>query len=217
MAGNIDTIVPMSSSAALKASFVLRTPVTLHKLLQSEAFKRSISLNNLCCQLLSAGLTPNVEDINSGLANSPLKVAVDKIASFFSRELCGLVLFGSRARGEAWRNSDFDLLILLEKSSTIDRALYRRWDELGISDEFSPHFVHQPRVKKIPSQGPADMTQDTSPLNAIFLEAALEGRILYDKNSSIAELMHQIRFKIAAGQFVRNFVHGQPSWQSTRS
>lgn len=58
-----------------------------------------------------------------------------------------LILYGSQARGEAHENSDWDLLILLDKAKIVasDYDITYPFRELGwnIGEEISPHIYTQ--------------------------------------------------------------------------
>jgi predicted nucleotidyltransferase len=82
-----------------------------------------------------------------------------------------IILFGSRARGEAGRHSDFDLLILfrtLDNPTAVSMALYAAlWD------------VRVPKDFVISTTG--DFERYRGVVNTIFRAAAREGRTIYER------------------------------------
>ncbi len=115
----------------------------------------------------------------------------------------GVVLFGSAARGEARADSDVDLLLVLAPKAALRRGLYRRWDELfaegAMGRELNAHFVHLPEA--------------VHQAGSLWLEVAIEGRVVMDREGRVARLLVALRRAIAAGRFVRGTLHGQPCWR----
>jgi predicted nucleotidyltransferase len=113
----------------------------------------------------------------------------------------GVILHGSWSRGEARPGSDVDVLIVVDESVPLTRALYRAWDRQPISWENRPvdaHFIHVPR--------PLDRA------SGVWCEAAVEGRLLFDRRGGVEEALIAIRRAIAGGRLVRKHAHGQPYW-----
>jgi predicted nucleotidyltransferase len=70
---------------------------------------------------------------------------VERAAELFGDDLIAVVAYGSWARGEAVASSDVDVLVVVESSAPITRALYRRWDARPLAWDawpVEPHFVH---------------------------------------------------------------------------
>ncbi len=188
---------------ALSGRFVLRLDPRLHGRLKARAEFEGISLNALCARLLSEGLEdasrsrgPEVPGLDPGL--------LDGVQREWRRDLVGIVLFGSAARGEAGEGSDLDLLLVLAAGVPIERALYDRWDRLirarkrSEDGRVSPHFV----------------SLDTSPEEAggLWLEVAREGIVLRDREGRVARFLTALRDHIGTGAVVRKTVHGHPYW-----
>jgi predicted nucleotidyltransferase len=167
--------------------FVLRLTPQLHQRLKSEAEEHCMSLNAWVLHRLT----------HSPVSNELLW---NRIQNIYSNSVLALVQFGSTVRGEARESSDIDLLIVLEPEITIDRKLYRIWDE-GIAPDFdlpySPQFSH--------------LASPESP-SSLWLEVALEGEILFAKNATVQSMLSRIRERIASGEFVRKMSYGQPYW-----
>jgi predicted nucleotidyltransferase len=165
--------------------FVLRLNPELHKSLKAEAKTSGESLNSLCIKkLLSVSSTPWTNTLKEIITTyDPL----------------GIILFGSYARGEDTKSSDIDLLIVLDKKSSIERSLYQKWDQLkNISDKFSPQFVH--------------LVESDEVVGGIWLEASLDGEVLFMKDASVKSCLNRIRKEISQGVYQRKTSHGHPYW-----
>lgn len=166
--------------------FVLRLDPLLHKELKEEAKLAKKSLNAVCVDRLLRG-----HSASAGLSSDLLKIKVkfNPIA---------IVLFGSTARGEATSSSDIDLLIVFDESKTINREHYSQWDQLLKNSKISPQFVHLPNTKE--------------PIGSLWLEAAVDGEILYDRNNIAKRTLIDIRSQISKGCYVKKESHGHPYW-----
>ena len=187
----------------LSGRFVIRVPPDLHRRLKARARERGTSLNALCVGLLDEGLAPRpggaiprAEGVEAGLLES--------IEHAWARELVGVALFGSAARGDATEASDVDLLVVFEPGTRIERSLYDRWDEIvaagGRPDDrrVAPQFVALPA-------SPADA-------GGIWLEVSREGIVLADRERRLSRFLIALRDLIADGAFSRKTAHGHPYW-----
>ncbi len=169
--------------------FVLRLEPSLHKRLKNEAAASGLSLNQWV-----------TNKITDRFGNQPDSHIVTSIQQAFGSEVEAILVFGSAVRGELKAGSDLDLLVVVSSSLPVDRSLYRRWDKLVepvLGHRYSPQFSHLPNSESASS---------------LWLEVALEGKILYDKNDSVHRVLALIRKKIASGQFTRKESHGHPYW-----
>lgn len=167
--------------------FVLRIPSSLHEQFQKEAHSREISLNQLVNEKLQI--------------TAPYQKEIAMIQNIFADELLGVVLFGSYASGEQTAQSDIDLLIVLRSTTTIHRQLYKIWDEQiesRIDAKFAPQFVQIPDLN--------------SQVSSLWLEASLNGEVLYDTQNCIRKTISGIKQKIASGAYLRKTSHGHPYW-----
>ncbi len=122
----------------------------------------------------------------------------------FGSRLEGIVLFGSRARGETKESSDTDLLLCLAPHTPLTRDLYSKWDRLAqahpeaIPVDLSPHFARLPE----------------SPEEAgyLWLEIAGDGIVLWERSGSVSRFLESVRRYVAAGKAVRKFSYGVPYW-----
>jgi predicted nucleotidyltransferase len=170
----------------LSGKFVLRIGSQMHRALKEEAHKAGESLNSLCLRKLQGAAGP--------LAWSALlSVVIQKF------EPVGIILFGSQARGEATSSSDVDLLIVLKDDQKLSRQLYDEWDlHLRNFDSSSPHFSYLPALGH--------------PIGSLWLEAALEGEILFDSRDVLKKTLRGIRQRIAEGSYQRKLSSGHAYW-----
>ena len=171
--------------------FVLRMAPGLHAALERAACAAGVSLNEYCVRRLAvAGAGPDDGDAAA---------LVSRAAAIVGDGLTGVLLHGSWARGEATPASDVDALVVVEPRTALRRALYRAWDEHRVrwrGRRVDPHFVHPP--------GPE--------LSGLWAEAAIDGRVLFDRDGRLAADLARVRHAIAAGRLVRRTAHGQPYW-----
>lgn len=173
--------------------FVLRLPVKLHDALRRRATALDLSLNQLCLRALS-------EYLSAGrpAAGEPGPPWLRAARRALGGELLGAVLFGSEARGEARTGSDIDLLLVAGPSVPLTRRLYALWDESLAEDRHSPHFVHLP--------------SSTAEAGSLWLEAAVDGTVLSDREGRVGRFLGRLRRAIAAGRLTRKTAYGHPYW-----
>jgi HEPN domain-containing protein/predicted nucleotidyltransferase len=122
----------------------------------------------------------------------------------FGSRLEGIVLFGSRARGQATVSSDTDLLLCLAPRTPLTRSLYSEWDRLAkthpeaLPVDLSPHFARLPG----------------SPEEAgyLWLEIAGDGIVLWERNGSVSRFLESARRYVASGRAVRGQSGGVSCW-----
>lgn len=169
---------------------LLRLPTELHQRAKAQALRRKLSLNSVLVEAIKRGLASGeVEE----LAPHIIKMAQAQ----FGAALLGLMLYGSRARGDAYQSSDTDLLLVLDGSIRIERELYRYWDD------------------KLPSSVSlviADLPQRASDAGSLWLECALDAKIIYDPTGVVRRRLSEIKERILSGAVVRRTTHGQGYW-----
>jgi predicted nucleotidyltransferase len=183
--------VPQSEASG---KFVLRIEPGLHRALREAARESGLSLNDYCARKLAAPMG-NLTSIEWGAA------AVERAAVLFGEQLVGVAAFGSWARGELSEISDVDLLVVLESSVELTRALYRAWDERPVTANgrtLEPHFVHLPALERR--------------IGAVWGEVALDGIVLFERGFRVSSTLVQVRRDILSGRMVRRIIHGQPYW-----
>jgi hypothetical protein len=182
------------AKARLQASgtFVLRLDPRLHGLLRREAAAAGLSLNEWCGRTLAA---PGAAGLDAAAE------VVVPLRSRLGDDLCGVVVYGSFARGELSSGSDVDLLVVLADRVPITRALYREWDGAvppwGGRD-VDLHFVHLP--------------DPAAAVSGSWAEAAVCGIVLHDRDLVVSRRLTAIRGRIASGELVRRMAQGQPYW-----
>ncbi|KYG64706.1 hypothetical protein AZI86_10875 [Bdellovibrio bacteriovorus] len=168
----------------VSGKFVLRLEPGLHQALKEEASRNGESLNQLCNRKLKS------------FKALDLDLPLEEIIKVFSPQ--GVVLFGSQVRGQATEKSDIDILVVLGPQVKMDREFYRRWDQLGVGEKYSPQFVALPKPGE--------------PVGSLWLENAIEGEILYDLNGNVKKVFRDIRGDIAKGLYIKKMSHGQGYW-----
>lgn len=176
-----------------KASkILLRIPSSTHALVKARAAAQRTSVNTLIERLIEQGLR--------GDGTSELETRVITSArQAYGDAFLGLLLFGSRARGDAHDLSDTDLLLVVSDSVRIERELYRMWDSI-LPDNVSLHLAHLPSDR-------------TSP-GSLWLECALDARIIADPTGAVSETLRSVQKLITSGEIVRRETHGQGFWVS---
>ena len=186
--------------------FLLRIPPDLHQSLRARAADAGRSLNQFCRTALEAAAGGRTD---AGPASG--SAAAEIVAGEFGHRLEGVVLFGSRARGDAGPWSDVDLLIILARDAPVTRALYRIWDARlaeapavrGLGPNVNPHFAHLPgdAAGSAPDGG-----------GALWLEVALHGIVLWQRTWAVSRWLGDARERMAEGAIRRHHAHGQPYW-----
>lgn len=177
--------------------FVLRIPRDTHKRLVGLAKERGTSLNQVCVELLSSGLS--AKDAAGSQFLKTLNEVVLKLRGYFGENLHGVVLFGSHVTGDATAASDIDLMVVLD--AQIERGLYRWWDENVTWDgksPLNPHFVNLPAV--------------AAGAGGLWLEVAVGGKIIYQKGATLDKLFAMLREFISNGRVRRYISNGHSYW-----
>lgn len=180
--------------AAKSGRFLLRAPPGLHRRLDAEAREAGLSFNEYCARRLALGAA------GRAFAEAPADLPA-RGEEVLGEALVGVVLFGSRVRGDARADSDLDVLFAVEDATPITRGLRRRWDaavgRAARGPEVDPHFVHLPA--------------EDSP-SVLWGEAALEGVVAFERNGRVSEALTAVRRAAAEGRWRRRTAHGQPYW-----
>lgn len=189
-----DTEELRSPDTGCSGRFLLRIDPGLHAALREAASRAGLSLNEYCARKLAApvgDLTP------FELATA----AVARAAAVAGGALIGVIAFGSWARSELHDASDIDLLVVIDRSLELSRALYRRWDDEPVvfhGRRVEPHFVTMPEADRPPV--------------GLWAEAAIDGIVLFARDLTVAARLAAIRRDFLDGRVVRKTAHGQPCW-----
>jgi hypothetical protein len=179
----------MNDTKLPSGRFLLRLEPVLHARLRDEAAAQRLSLNELCARRLAQpGAAVGGE-------------VLERAASQFGAALRAAVVFGSWARGSARSESDLDVLLVVETTRKLERALYAAWDEEPVLVEgrrVEPHITHLPDDGIRPS--------------GLWCEIGMEGLVLYDRDLATSRYLASVRARIARGEIERRLAHGQPYW-----
>lgn len=128
--------------------------------------------------------------------------AVAALRMALGDQLVAVVLFGSRARGEASAESDWDLLIIAEglPEKPFQRRLFlKRLLPLGCGEAVS-------LLARTPEEFEAR-------LPSLYLDIALDGQVLYDPQGYAAEKLSKLRRLIQKMGLYRERTEGGDMWR----
>ena len=181
----------------LSGRFVLRIPPALHAALREKAAQLGCSLNEVCLGALTRELERRAGHELGAADPSWLRAVHDLLGD----SLDGVLLFGSVARDESRSDSDIDLLVVVKPDVPLSRRLYTRWDESMAADRHNPHFVHLPT--------------SAAAAGSLWLEAAVDGIVLFDRDARLGRFLGRLRRGIASGKVKRRVAYGHPYWIRT--
>ncbi len=181
----------MKNSAS---QILIRVHRQLHQQLLAQAKDSGLSLNEFCIERLH---------VPSSLHGQPplLGDVLEESDRFFGKHLLGLLLYGSRARGDAHSGSDWDFLMVIDDAKPLNRQLYRQWEEQTVHrlpPAIEVNFVHKPSTLRTAT--------------GFWSEVALDGIVLYERTFTVSKYLNHVRRCIADGRIVRRTSHGQSYW-----
>jgi len=200
-----DSITTMKSPLA---TLILRLPPSLHQQLKQDASSADTSLNRHCRTLLSKRTTDSSAEgarisLTLAAGRSGRRASLQDLSAgvleTWGSSVEGLVLFGSFARGRQTANSDIDLLVVLNRSVTLDRDIYSRWR----IRKFEGREV-APLLVQIPG--------DAERIGGLWFEVALDGIVLFDRDLHLSRFFSHVRDLVAGGRVRRMVTHGHPYW-----
>jgi predicted nucleotidyltransferase len=169
---------------------LLRLPPDLYRRVKARAEQSDESINSVLVQAIEHGLLACKMELVQSLI-------IRKARAQLGQDFVGLLIYGSRARGDFYDTSDADLLLVVSDKIQIKRELYRAWDQI-LPDEVSLNIAHMPVAD--------------SNIGSLWLECALDARIIYDPSGVIRRRLEEIRGLILSGAYVRKTTHGQGYW-----
>jgi len=136
------------------------------------------------------------------LNSSLFKKIVNCYEDYLGDHLISLVLFGSRARGDAKETSDYDLFIITKELplGPFQRVLFIRGPLQG---QFKERFC-------ITAKTPEEILNNFPPF---FLDLGLDGIILFDRNDFFKNLQIKIRDIIRQAGLQRKRDNGEFYWE----
>ena len=131
------------------------------------------------------------EGFDPGIRSDCLRV-LDRLRARLGENLVSLVLYGSVARGEPNEFSDYDFYVIAENlpKKPVSRIRFLRGLTFGLRLN---------RAHSIRGKSPDEM-RDILPL---FLDLAVDGVIVYDKNHFIRNFLRRVLEKIDEHKLVR--------------
>jgi predicted nucleotidyltransferase len=133
---------------------------------------------------------------------APLAEVVAALDRALGDDLVGIALFGSRARGDAGEESDWDLLVIAY--SLPKRAFQRHlWLKSLLPTEWRGQVT-------ILGKTPQEFTASLPPL---FLDIALDGVVLYDRDGYLKEKLDRLKRLIAERGLRREIVELDMTWR----
>lgn len=135
-------------------------------------------------------------------ARSPAVDAVDALRVALAERMVAAVLFGSQARGEAHKGSDWDILLIATDlpSKMFDRHLYLK-------------RLLPPNCRAVVSMIARTPAEFEASLPSLLLDVALDGQILYDPHEYAASRLAIIRRIIARKGLYRERTANGDIWR----
>jgi len=127
----------------------------------------------------------------ASLLHRLLDVAIER----FGSELISFVVYGSVARCEAGRESDIDILIVLENppKSRLKRQELFMWVEEGVEEEVERLRSQGYRVDFSPIIKSVNEAKKVSPL---YLDMVEDAVVLYDRENFFTNILNNLREKL---------------------
>ena len=141
----------------------------------------------------------------AGLNKAFLEAVVNCFKEYLGNKLVSMVLFGSRARGDARQASDYDLFIVAKDlpAKPFRRLLFIRSPLKG---QFEEKLCI---IAKTPEE-----VQSTFP--SFFLDLALDGIILFDRDKFFRDMQKKTKEIIAQAGLQRKKDNGDYFWDWKR-
>lgn len=125
----------------------------------------------------------------------------------FGDKLCGIVLFGSLARGEADKRSDIDLFVLLRDTpwnKNRKKSVYFALDEIRRDYKRDTTVIER------------DLSE-VQDIDRMLIDVAMDGMIFYDPEGTVNDLLERVRAAVNRTGLVRyRTEEGKYGWKLKR-
>jgi predicted nucleotidyltransferase len=141
---------------------------------------------------------PGVPECKTGLLNG----VVSKLREGLGEDRVAVVLFGSRARGEAHEGSDWDVLVIARRllGRTLERAI---WLKRMLPPEYRGEVS---LLAKTPEEFMSNLPD-------LYLDIALDGIVLYDTDEYMAKRLRFLKALIQRRGLRREREGGDLIWR----
>ncbi|MGH2352682.1 MAG: nucleotidyltransferase domain-containing protein [Chloroflexota bacterium] len=146
--------------------------------------------------------TPPQHDRRDQRVGGILAQAVDALRNALGERLIAVVLFGSRARGDAHEGSDWDLLVIAEG---LPQAPFQRY--LYLKQLLPPGTRGEVSIIARTRQ------EFEARLPSLYLDIATDGRILYDPWAYASQRLMMLRQLIQKAGLYRERTEAGDIWQ----
>lgn len=186
------------------SKLLIRLPAWLHRELKARAAAHRKTLNEFCLEGLRSSLSSSAWAVSPGAEEAAIV-----LNSSLAARLEAIILFGSRAREDAWQGSDTDLLLCLPRGAQLNRGIYQEWDALAgqsggrVASSTSPHFAVLP--------------DSVDQAGGLWFEVAIDGIVLWDRRLEVSRFLSRLRRYLLAGNAVRKTTYGIPYWVKTHA
>ncbi len=124
-------------------------------------------------------------------------MALDALKDTLDDRLVSVVLYGSRARGTAKKESDVDLLVVTDAAGSDARTLEKRVHE-ALRPACENAYDFYVRTGEYPCPTPLVKSMEHARnFSRVYLDMLEEGKILYDRNNFIRDVFDGLRKKLA--------------------
>jgi predicted nucleotidyltransferase len=140
----------------------------------------------------------NIERIPHAYFAPIIKKYCEILNNYLGERLISIMLFGSIARGDWDKNSDIDILIIVDGWN--DKPVWNRIEELRKAKrelEESLEYLEALRAGYWPiiQNYPLNI-EEAKKFNRVYLDAIIDGIILYDKNNFLTNILESLRKKL---------------------
>ncbi|MCX7974283.1 MAG: nucleotidyltransferase domain-containing protein [Candidatus Aminicenantes bacterium] len=123
------------------------------------------------------------------------KRILEEVKKFYGERLVSLVIFGSMGRGTYRPDSDFDLLLIVDK---LPKGRMRRVTEfLEIEKKLEPMLISLRKEGIYTELSPILKTPQEAELGSpLFFDMIEDARLLYDQNGFFSRILNRLRQRL---------------------